>query len=92
MEITPEYDNFFEKAGDDYIKSNDMLRFATDTVYSKTHFCFYFIYKKFVYENYTPYLLRTIINLMVLFIGKMSNKEVKSSIKCYLKYPFGITD
>ena len=38
VEIAPEYDDFFEKAGDDYIKSIDMIRFATDTVYSKTHF------------------------------------------------------
>ena len=39
VEQAPEYDDFFEKAGDDYIKSIDMIRFATDTVYSKTHLC-----------------------------------------------------
>ena len=27
VEIAPEYDDFFEKAGDDYIKSIDMIRF-----------------------------------------------------------------
>ena len=34
-----------------------------------------------LYINYTPYLLQTIFNLMVLFIGKILNKEVKSIIK-----------
>ena len=38
VEITPEYNDFFELAGDENIKSIDMIRFATDTVYSKTHF------------------------------------------------------
>ena len=38
MEITPEYINFFELAGDEYIKYSNMISFASDAVYSKTHF------------------------------------------------------
>ena len=36
--ISPVYDEFFEKASDDYILSIDKVRFASDPIYSKTLF------------------------------------------------------
>ena len=36
--ISPVYDDFFEKASDDYILSIDKVRFASDPIYSKTLF------------------------------------------------------